>query len=464
MPYVLVKDFSGGLDVRKGPIGAEPGTLRVLRNAFINAGGEVEKRKAFVPFATLPEGTFGLGPNTGSASLYVVGGIAPPAMPAGVLYKQLVGAALVKEQRDFEMFDGKPYVVTETTTGLAEHFYDGALVSLGVAGGVFNVRAHRSKMYGVSGRFLLFSALNDPSNWTGGTGSGSIQVDTRDTGEWTLIGVEAYYNQLALFGRDGIQLWQLDEDPAQNQIVSSLGNIGLAAPQALTRYGSGDILFLHDSGIRSLRARDSSNAASVTDIGSPIDDLVRERLRDDRINNPAWLTRIAGRVEPVSGQVWFAWRDRIYVLSTAPSTKVVAWSVFEPGFAVEHIATIGSRVYVRSGNTIYLYGGVSGIEYDASEAEAVMPMLDAGTPANDKTWTGLDITSEGQWTVEVGTDSTAYDVRELVATVAGATYELQKIGVQGFGTHLSARFRSTAPSRARLGSALFHFTGKGDKG
>lgn len=464
MPYVLVKDFSGGLDVRKGPVGAEPGTLRVLRNAFINAGGEIEKRKAFVPFATLPAETFGLGPNTGSSSLYVVGGIAPPAMPAGVLYQQLIGASLVQELRDFEMFDGKPYVVTETTTGLAEHFYNGAKVDLGVAGGVFNVRAHRSKVYGVSGRFLLFSALNDPSNWLAGTGSGSIQVDTRDTGEWTLIGVEAYYNQLALFGRDGIQLWQLDEDPAQNQIVSSLGNIGLAAPQALTRYGNGDILFLHDSGIRSLRARDSSNAASVTDIGSPIDDLIRERLRDDRINNPASLTRIAGRVEPVSGQVWFAWRDRIFVLSTAPSTKVIAWSVFEPGFPVDYIAVIGSRVYVRSGNTVYLYGGASGVEYDGAEAEAVMPMLDAGTPATDKTWSGLDVTSEGEWTVEVGTDSSAFGARDHVATLTGPSYELQKIGLQAFGTHLSARFRSVSPSRARLGSALFHFSGKGDKG
>lgn len=465
MPYVLVRDFSGGLDVRKGPISAEPGSLRVLTNCVVNAGGEIEKRKAFVRVATLPAGTHGLGPNTGSSRLYTVGVIGVPAgMPDWITYKQLLGGTSISKVRDMEMFDGKLFAVTETADGRAEHFYDGALVSLGAAAGVFNVRSHHSKMYGVSGRFLLFSALNDPANWTGGTGSGSIQIDTRDTGEWELIGIEAYYNQMALFGRDGIQLWQLDEDPAQNQIVSSLGNIGLAAPGAVTRFGSGDVLFLHDSGIRSLRARDASNAASVTDIGSPIDELVRARLREFRASDPAAMQRIYGRVEPETGQVWFAWGDTIFVLSTAPSTKIVAWSTFRPGFAVDHIAVVGSKVYVRSGDDVYLYGGWTGDEYDTAEAEVVMPMLDAGTPANDKTWTGLDVSAEGTWSVEVGTDSTAYAERELVATFTGATYDVCKIGLQAFGTHLSARFVSSSASRARLGSALFHYTGKGDKG
>lgn len=467
MPYVLIRDFSGGLDLRKSPVSAEAGTLRVLRNAYINAGGEIEKRKAFVKVATLPAGTYGLGPNVSSNTLATFGpGPQPAGMPSFISYQQLVGGNPWSAVRDVEMFDGKIYVIVEQTAdGNSQHFYDGQLVNLGLAGYVFDVRAHRSKMYGVSGKFLLFSGLNNAANWTTATGSGAVQVDTRDTGEWALVGVEAYYDQLALFGTNGIQLWNMDEDPLQNSIVSSLAGTGVAGPQALCRYASGDILFVHDSGIRSLRARDSSNNASVSDIGAPIDELIRPRLQYHRVVDPLGLFRyVMGRVEPVSGQVWFFWRDMIYVLSMVPSTKIVAWSVFEPGFNIDHVAVVGPRLYLRSGNDVYLYGGQDFATYDGCEVEAVIPMLDAGTPATDKTWTGLDIMAEGTWTVEAGADSTAFDVRDLVATVTGPSFELQKIGMQLFGTHLSARFRTTSASRARLGSALFHHTGKGDKG
>lgn len=48
MPYYVIDNFQRGLDLRKSIEVAPPGSLRVLRNAFINSGGEVEKRKAFV--------------------------------------------------------------------------------------------------------------------------------------------------------------------------------------------------------------------------------------------------------------------------------------------------------------------------------------------------------------------------------------------------------------------------------
>lgn len=44
MPYYLIEDFQRGVDVRRSAQTSPPGSLRVLRNAFINAGGEIEKR------------------------------------------------------------------------------------------------------------------------------------------------------------------------------------------------------------------------------------------------------------------------------------------------------------------------------------------------------------------------------------------------------------------------------------
>ena len=50
-----VTDFKEGLDVRKTPLTAPGGSLRILENAVLNQGGEIEKRFAFVLMTTIPQ-------------------------------------------------------------------------------------------------------------------------------------------------------------------------------------------------------------------------------------------------------------------------------------------------------------------------------------------------------------------------------------------------------------------------
>ena len=49
-----VTDFKAGLDVRKTALTAPGGSLRILENAVLNQGGEVEKRLAFVHKTQMP--------------------------------------------------------------------------------------------------------------------------------------------------------------------------------------------------------------------------------------------------------------------------------------------------------------------------------------------------------------------------------------------------------------------------
>lgn len=56
--YQVISNFNGGLDARKFFLSLPPGTLTTLLNGHITQGGEIEKRKAFLPTA-LPKGTFG---------------------------------------------------------------------------------------------------------------------------------------------------------------------------------------------------------------------------------------------------------------------------------------------------------------------------------------------------------------------------------------------------------------------
>jgi hypothetical protein len=74
MSYQVITDFRQGLDARKYKLALPPGTLLTCDNAHVTQGGEIEKRKAFVP-VTIPAAYtgnhFGLQP--GDAGIYVFG-------------------------------------------------------------------------------------------------------------------------------------------------------------------------------------------------------------------------------------------------------------------------------------------------------------------------------------------------------------------------------------------------------
>lgn len=137
MPYFLVADFRGGLDVRKSPWTAEAGTLQTFVDGHVTRGGEIEKRKVFADQGSLQANTFSLmagRPGGGARELIVVGSDAAPddTLPAGVVYQQLQhpdGGIDMTGVAASTLFDGRPYVVANFADGSQWHFYDGVLVT-----------------------------------------------------------------------------------------------------------------------------------------------------------------------------------------------------------------------------------------------------------------------------------------------------------------------------------------------
>lgn len=135
MPYFLVSDFRGGLDVRKSPWTAEAGTLQEFTDGHITRGGEIEKRKEFTDEGDLLAATYSLvAARAGSSArgLVVFGSAAAPSLPAGVTYQRLQhpdGIASMSGVAAMTLFDGKPYVVADFDDGSQFHYYDGAIVT-----------------------------------------------------------------------------------------------------------------------------------------------------------------------------------------------------------------------------------------------------------------------------------------------------------------------------------------------
>jgi hypothetical protein len=474
MSYLLLEDFAAGIDLRKSIVTAKAGGLRELTNGFVNAGGEIERRRKFDDLAVVPADTYGL---AGLDNELWVFGLAAPgsvSVSAPVNYQQLVpnpalsGGETIDRILDVEVFQSQFYVIVRLSDGTVRHFLNGAQVPSTPTGGA--CKPHRNKMYTVQGTVVKFSAVGDGDDYTTGTGFGSIDTTAYDSNPSEIIGIEPYYTSLALLGRRSVQIWTMASDPAQNQFVQALPDVGLIAPRGAARYGNGDILFLSDTGIRSVRARDSSNAAILNDIGSPIDSLIQaRRLSMTQLN----AERIVALSDPASGHFWLVWEDRIYVLSYYPATKVTAWSIYEPGFTMDYVAQVGQHLCIRSGNTIYLYGDASspttaldsytpsatlGAEYDNCTVALSTPMLDFGKPATQKVFSGIDVACEGVWTIDVCPDPLAPQSWVTVAVVSEPTFSLRTIPYDATTTHIAVRARATGSGFARLGSIALHYS------
>jgi hypothetical protein len=468
MAYTIVEDFAGGLDVRKSPVTTRPGALLGLTNAFINAGGEIEKRKTFTNVAMLPAGTKGLGFVNNTA--YVFGTGAAPTMPAYTAYQQLAAPGrTIDRVLDVTRFADKLYVIAVMDDATTRHFFDGAeIVALRDEG--TNATPHQNKMYVADGKNLRLSAVGDPAD-TAGTGSGLIDITAQHVGSTNLIGIEQYYSYLALFGETSVQIWGMDPDPVQNAQIQVLANIGLVAPHAAAQYGNGDVLFLSHTGIRSLRARDSSNAAVLNDIGSPIDKMIAIKRA---LLTPALAEKIRGMVDPLTGHFWLIWGTEIYVLSLYPASKVTAWSIFSPNISIDEAVLANSRILVRSGDQLFVYGtspasgnpfevnapvGADPAEYDASPVEVITPFMSFGTPATEKEWTGVDIACEGEWEVYVNPEPGSPNAWTKVAEVTSATYDMKRIPLDMRSTHIAFKFTSAATGPAKLSAIGVHHEG-----
>lgn len=336
--------------------------------------------------------------------------------------------------------------VSPTSTTLSGGVTSGSTFTPGTT-----AKTVKSKVYSGSGSLLHFCAVNDPTHWTTGyTGASYINMANQAAGSEELTGLETYFDKLAVFARRAIQLWAVAADPAANTQTQVLRNTGTPAADSVKAFGDNDVFYLSDSGIRSIRARDSSNAAYVNDVGTAIDTLVQEAMAAE---SAGVVAAAAAVVDPVDGRFLMALGNSVYVFSFFPASKIAAWSVYDAGMQITHWAVSGSSVYGRSGNAIYQLGP----EYDSAEVVVEVPYLSAGRPATFKGFAGIDAAAEGTWLIEANTDPLHPDDWEELARITGTTYGLPVAAMAGMATHIKLRFTSQAAGAARLGQIVVHY-------
>lgn len=318
--------------------------------------------------------------------------------------------------------------------------------------------AHNEKMYAVNGPLLKFSAVNDASRWDSGTafGAGAIDHTALSEGHPILVSMADYGGDLAVFGTRHIFIWDTDPLPEKNIKRQVLHRTGTIAPHSVKSYSSGDVMYLDKSGIRSLRAREGFDIAFASDIGIMIDRLVREKV--NALTVEELFHNIWAEVEPNSGRMWMALKDRIFVLSNYPAEHIAAWTYYDATEApVDMMNATTDQIFWRSGDNVMSFGGADGLTYDNTEALARLPYIDGGKPATHKNWTGIDLAVFGTWAVRGSFDPTVPAALDLLANLTKSTYAQQKIAINGESPALSLELRSTFVGPARIGNSTLHY-------
>jgi hypothetical protein len=465
--YYEIANFQLGMDLRKSALTAPAGTLRMLQNAHITPGGEIEKRSQFLEWCNAPANTLGLvavntkvyavvaGPTPGAVGVMT---IVPPGGVTLTLY-------------DWDIYNGYVFMSFLGSDGGNYCYYNTAPVPQASNKGL-NVRTYKEKMYALYGRDLNFSAVGDPTVWqdpppdannnVAHNGSGFINVGANDADSENLVSMEVYYDKMAIFSNLSCQLWFLDPDPSLNQYYQTLRDAGTLAAQSVRQYVANDVYFLGLHGIRSLRARDLTITAAVADVGSPLDPVIQDLVANRGSPGVAWTQTI---LSPRTGRIWMIMDDSIYVLSNFASPNISAWSLYLPEFHVAHMGAVYADPYVvllgTDGN-IYRFGSTGALVYDSCPVSFTTPFLSFDKPATFKFYQGFDAicTSDaaGGWGIDMSFDPTAgltpYD---RICNIDGATIMDGRIPVSGRGTHVQIKATHQAPGPATFSKLFIHY-------
>ena len=475
--YYEIADFRSGIDHRKSKMTAPAGSLRQLINADITQGGEIEKRAAFQHWCDAPANSLGLCALGSKVYTHLPGGgtgiTEPTDTAVGVIHiAQPPGDTLIY-QSDYDVFNGKIYAVFAGTLNWY-HYYNGVLVTEATGRGV-NVRTYKEKMYGVIGRYLFFSAVGDPTIWAdpppdgegnvAHNGSGFINLGTNDGDSDNLVALEVYYDKMAIFSDLSCQLWFLDPDPALNQYYQTLRDAGTLAPNSVRQYVANDVYFLGTHGVRSLRARDLTMTAAVSDVGSPIDPILQSLIEQWSLWNGIYWTQAL--LSPRTGRIWFIMPDRIFVLSNWASPNISAWSMYFPEFIVANgSSSVFADPYVvmrATDGKLFRYGSPGGLVYDSCPVQILTPFLGFEKPTSFKNYQGFDAICDNDpgstWNVEASfdpsVDPTPYD---QICVLDGPSTMEGRIPISGRSTHIQLRITHQAPGPATFSKLFIHYT------
>lgn len=461
MPSIVFDRFDLGIDLRKDAAVSDANRLRQMKNAYVTTGLTTAKRPGFTKVCTLEPGTKGLYAALGKLHTFYGSGTVTHANPLFEAHKVAPNAG-EKEVKDVwysEVFANYLYVSVEYADGTTLHHYlDGnesgtQITDENCPHSKVCFKA-QSKIFavGVDGDVVRFCAAGRPRDWSSEQDAGFLPTGMNARGDRIATALGIQRSRLAVLTRDSCQLWTIDPDPASMGLYD-MCNVGSSFPKTVCNV-SNDLYFLSDYGVRSITTQAYTENLVDQDVGSPIDKLVIPEIEN---------AEVAGIVPRSfyfygTGQYVLCFGNHLFVYSISKTSKIAAWSEYFLNFEVEAVAELGKKLYIRSGDDVYLLDeNVStdgGMQY---EVLVELPWMDMKKPGELKMIQGIDAVLEGSAWISLAYDSRDPDARTPEVLIKGNTRPLGMIPIPCCGTEISIRLRNYDDKGFKLNALSMYY-------
>jgi len=130
----------------------------------------------------------------------------------------------------------------------------------------------------------------------------------------------------------------------------------------------------------------------------------------------------------------------------------------QTAFTPQNFVVFNGRVYVRTADAMYTFGGAVNSTYDNTIGVAETSWLDAETPGVEKTTQGMDVTQEGTWYHFASMDYLTGQLTKVLSDQSASTYDGGRILFSSAGTHFKVRSQTDGTAqRAALSAILLHY-------
>ena len=121
---------------------------------------------------------------------------------------------------------------------------------------------------------IYWSDLLNGSGWTGGS-TGSLDITkVWPTGYDTVTAIAAHNGFLVIFGRNSIVIYSGADSPANMTLSDTISNVGCVSRDSVVSTGK-DLIFLDDSGLRSLARTIQEKSAPIGDISKNVNNDIK---------------------------------------------------------------------------------------------------------------------------------------------------------------------------------------------
>ena len=287
MPTLSVDSFKQGLDRRRLAAVSSADRLQEATNVYVNKGGQIVRRPPLIFDTALSAQLHGLAPAGGKLHFFHDRLGDPPPNPDATRFTlhelAITGKTLaaILYAAPFWLAAGtKLYVAALYTDGTIAHWtaaVDGSAAERVTSTNCphsAGVQIAASRIFAVDGAVVRYSKVGNPTDWSGSDDAGFLPVGRAAGGRDDATALALYDDKLVVFFPDALQVWQVDEDPAQMGLIQHIAGTGTRCPRAVAQIG-GHTIFLTGDGYRLIDTQRESQRIIVREVGSPIDALVQ---------------------------------------------------------------------------------------------------------------------------------------------------------------------------------------------